>query len=128
MLLTSNSKSAPRSERLSASRVRPRRYFRSRSKSTRSSKSTAIGPGAGIGRESAAAGATFDDDVNIGRTPRHENDCRSVLYEPRRDESRGQSSYTAARLGWSARGQRRRLANDQLAGEAHHARLGHAAV
>src|SRR5579872_733239 len=59
MLLRSNSNSAPRSEASSAARARPNRYVRSRSKSTRSSKSTAIVPGAGIGAESARIGVSI---------------------------------------------------------------------
>src|ERR1700736_1870835 len=63
MLFTSKSSSAPSSLASSAAWARPSRYLLSRSKSTRCSKSTPIGPGAGIGRLSARTGLCMRGNV-----------------------------------------------------------------
>src|SRR5579863_2348720 len=61
MLFRSKSRSAPRSDLFSASRALAKRYVRKRSKSTRSSKSTAIVPGAGM--------SIFPPTATQGRPP-----------------------------------------------------------
>src|SRR5262245_33612808 len=58
MLYWSNIRSAPSPECLSAWRARPRRYACSRRKSTRSSKSTCVWPGAWSGRSQRWRGST----------------------------------------------------------------------
>ncbi len=69
MLFRSNSSSAPRSELLSASRALAKRYLRRRSKSTRSSKSTAIVPGAGIGASERSGVFISPPTATQGRAP-----------------------------------------------------------
>src|SRR2546426_4996918 len=58
MLYWSNMRSAPRPERASAWRARPSRYACKRRKSTRSSKSTCVCPGAWSGRSQRWRGST----------------------------------------------------------------------
>jgi hypothetical protein len=64
MLLLSNTSKAPRSLDSSAPMARRSRYSRSREKSTRSSKSTFIRPGAGaIARDGVAMGSPDVDGL-----------------------------------------------------------------
>src|SRR5262245_6578851 len=73
MLYWSKTRSAPRPEPASAWRTRPRRYALRRRKSTRSSKSTCMCPGAWSGRShrwrgsGSGAGAAPVDDFVTGR-------------------------------------------------------------
>src|SRR2546427_5642175 len=73
MLCWSNERSAPRPELESAARTRARRYPCSLRKSTRSSKSTCVRPGACSGRSQRCAGSTSSGRTIFG------SGCRLLL-------------------------------------------------
>src|SRR6267378_1432571 len=73
MLCWSNESSAPRPELASAARTRARRYPCSLRKSTRSSKSTCVRPGACSGRSQRCAGSTSSGRTIFG------SGCRLLL-------------------------------------------------